>query len=477
MTMNMVMRLTYRVAGMRAAVYLRISPKPFVDRDEEDLAIARQRAECRALCDAKGWTPVEYVDNLISATKGVRPAYRRMLSDIRAGNLDAVVTWDLDRLHRRPIELEEFMALADGKQLALATVTGDVDLSTDNGRLFARIKAAVARAEVERKSARQKSATRQRVAAGRPWSSVRPFGFERDLVTHRPAEADVLRGLYRDVNAGVGLMALARQLNEQGVTTTKGGRWQHQTLRQTLTRPRYAGLVEHDGREIGPGTWEAIVPEQVWRSAVARLTANKRPGRPPKGLLSAIAVCGVCGHTVGRANGNGRPSYVCALVKPDGHAAKHVTRRADYTDERVITAVLERLAEPDARELLVRRDDDTPALRAEADTLRTRLEQVAADYADGDLTSREWKVARDRIKARLADVEDQVSDASAVSLLAPLIDADDPRAVWDRLGLDWCRGVVETLCTVTIDPTGRGSVFRPEHVRVDFTRSVPRPSA
>lgn len=58
-----------------------------------------------------------------------------MLADIRAGLVDAVVVWDLDRLHRRPIELEEFINLADEKHLALATVTGECDLSTHNGRL------------------------------------------------------------------------------------------------------------------------------------------------------------------------------------------------------------------------------------------------------------------------------------------------------------------------------------------------------
>ena len=82
------------------------------------------------LCEAKGWTPVEYVDNDTSATNGKhRPAYEKMLTDIREGAVGAVVCWDLDRLHRRPIELESFMALADEKHLALATVSGDVDLS------------------------------------------------------------------------------------------------------------------------------------------------------------------------------------------------------------------------------------------------------------------------------------------------------------------------------------------------------------
>ena len=55
-----------------------------------------------------------------------------------------MVVWELDRLYRRPMELEYFVDLADDKHVALASIGGDADLSTDNGRLFARIKGAVA---------------------------------------------------------------------------------------------------------------------------------------------------------------------------------------------------------------------------------------------------------------------------------------------------------------------------------------------
>lgn len=76
------------------------------------LGIARQREV--GLCAAKWWTPVEYVDNDVSASSGKkRPAYQRMLTDIRDGRIGAVVAWDLDPLHRRPIELEAFMDLSD----------------------------------------------------------------------------------------------------------------------------------------------------------------------------------------------------------------------------------------------------------------------------------------------------------------------------------------------------------------------------
>jgi DNA invertase Pin-like site-specific DNA recombinase len=67
---------------MRAAVYLRQSKDPHDDK----LAISRQRKDCVALCEARGWTWTEYVDNDRSASTGKpRPAYQRMLADIRAG--------------------------------------------------------------------------------------------------------------------------------------------------------------------------------------------------------------------------------------------------------------------------------------------------------------------------------------------------------------------------------------------------------
>lgn len=158
---------------MRAAVYLRISE----DRTGEQLGVVRQRQDCEQLCRSKGWTPVEYVDNDMSATNGKpRPAYEKMLADICDGTIGAVVAWDLDRLHRRPIELESFMALADEKHLALATVSGDVDLSTAQGRLVARLKGSVAAHEGEHRKARQLRAARQRADQGVPnWS--RAFGY------------------------------------------------------------------------------------------------------------------------------------------------------------------------------------------------------------------------------------------------------------------------------------------------------------
>jgi hypothetical protein len=63
-----------------------------------------------------------------------------MLADLASGARDAVIVYNLDRLHRRPAELEEFVALCEGAGVSqVATVTADIDLGNDDGLFMARI--------------------------------------------------------------------------------------------------------------------------------------------------------------------------------------------------------------------------------------------------------------------------------------------------------------------------------------------------
>ncbi|MCF8610187.1 recombinase family protein [Gordonia sp. HY285] len=175
-------------------IYLRISQ----DREADGLAIERQREDCENLARFRRWGVVEtYVDVSKSATDKTkaRPGYDRMVADWESGAFDAIVCWDLDRLTRQPRQLEDWIDRAEERGLALVTANGDADLSTDGGRMYARIKAAVARAEMERKSARQKAAHQQRARQGRPPKGVRPLGY--DIAGDQiPAEAHAVAAMY-----------------------------------------------------------------------------------------------------------------------------------------------------------------------------------------------------------------------------------------------------------------------------------------
>ena len=222
---------------MKAAIYVRQSK----DDKHDELGISRQRQQCIALCETKGWPWAEYADNDTSATsRKPRKAYRQMLTDIRSGAINAVVVYHLDRLHRQPIELEQFIDLADAHKLKLASVSGDVNLGTDNGRLIARITGAVARAEIERKSQRMKDRYAQDRELGKPYGAARAFGYTRDHHLD-PAAAAAVREAYEAVLAGRSLYGIAQEWNAAGFTSARGKAWTQTGVVLCCLTPRTPG--------------------------------------------------------------------------------------------------------------------------------------------------------------------------------------------------------------------------------------------
>ncbi|EYR62752.1 serine recombinase, partial [Actinotalea ferrariae CF5-4] len=210
---------------MDVVIYARQS----LDRTGEGAAVERQIADCRALAERRGWTVRDVlVDNDMSASSGrVRPAYQRLLAMMKAGEIGAVVVWHVDRLTRRLVDLEDVIGLCETSGVRLATVTGDLDLGTDTGRMLARILASVARGEVERKGTRQRRANRQRAEQGKAQWTRRPFGYDRadGRVTVVEREAEALREAAQHVLAGRAVAQLVKRWNAEGLPTSTGAKW------------------------------------------------------------------------------------------------------------------------------------------------------------------------------------------------------------------------------------------------------------
>src|SRR5262245_50639409 len=113
----------------RAGIYARISE----DRHDDGLGVERQLRDCRKLARERRLTVVEeFVDNDMSASNGKRrPAFERLLAEVEAGRIDAVVVWHPDRLYRRARELERIIDVVEQAGTKFATVrAGDFDLAT-----------------------------------------------------------------------------------------------------------------------------------------------------------------------------------------------------------------------------------------------------------------------------------------------------------------------------------------------------------
>ena len=168
------------ISCRQGGFYLRVS----LDKSGDGLGIERQREDCRRLAEQRGWTVTsEIVENNTSATYGPRPGFEQLLQLMESQQIDTVIVWHVDRLLRKMTDLERVIELVETSNVRVATVSGEIDLGTDMGRMVGRIMASVARAEVERKSARHKRANLQKAQAGKPHGSKRAYGYEADLVT------------------------------------------------------------------------------------------------------------------------------------------------------------------------------------------------------------------------------------------------------------------------------------------------------
>lgn len=469
------------MTSRHAAIYARISQ----DRTGAGLGVSRQRQDCEALATRLGWTVTTVLeDNDLSAYSGKpRPGYLTLLDAIRAGKVNAVLAWHEDRLHRSPRELEDYIDVCEPRKVPTHFAqAGELDLTTASGRMTARIRGAVTRAESEHKSERTRRAQLQAAQAGKWLGGSQPFGWSlRDngnAVLHRK-EAREVRNACTSILAGASLGSVVADLNTRGVTTSTGRPWNYTSLRQVVTRPRNAGLSVLNGETVGVSSWPAIVTEETWRAVCTLLSDPSRrhsTSNRARWLLAGIAVCGTCGGplrsaTVAktRSKGTHRTVYRCRAA-----GTGHVARGAQDVDDLVTAVILERMRRPDWRDVLAPADatPDGEALRVEAVTLRARLGEAADEFADGHITGGQLGKITARVRDRLTDVEAEMGRAARGSTLAVFVGGRAPDAVWRGLSVDKRRAVVRELMVVTVLSTGRrGNVFDPETVAIEWRQS------
>ena len=456
------------------ALYLRQSQDTGPRRgDDEGRAVERQEKRCRELAERRGWTvddqSLVFTDNDVSASKKrPRPRWTELLRRIEAGEVDVVIAWALDRLLRKPIELEHLIDLCEPRGIRVITVQGDLDFETPQGKLAARTFANMARFEADQKAARQIESEQQAVEMGRP-PRRRAFGYKPGGTETEPTEAEGVAEAYRLLLAGSSLANIARMLNDRGLSTILGRPWEPTAVRTVLLNARNAAIRTYYGEETGPGTWPAIVSVETYRNAVAIL---RDPARRTSGgstarkhLGAGLYRCGVCAPDGidsdvmtayrGGAAGGGR-IYRC-------RRAKHLTRLADPIDRWVTVVVEDMLSRPaDLRAQLTASDSPELAeLETKETAIRARIRKMENEYGDGDITARMWKEQTARKQAELDQIARRRAELTRASTgsnaLADALDSDDPAAYFrecDDVAIR--QSIIGRLVTITLLPGRAG---------------------
>ncbi|MFF4823122.1 recombinase family protein [Streptomyces sp. NPDC001312] len=155
-------------------------------------------------------------------------------------------------------------------------------------------------------------------------------------------------------------------------------------------------------------------------------------------------------------------------------SATHVTRTAELLDEYVEAVAIERLSRPDAVSLFApspEKGEPTEHLATRANTLRVKLDQYAADYDDDLITRKQMLDGTARTRAKLAEIEAEMTRRATVPVLARLpLGTPEIRKAWKGYTLERKRAIIDALMEVTVLPARRGRPkgFKPGTGQVYF---------
>jgi site-specific DNA recombinase len=127
-------------------------------------------------------------------------------------------------------------------------------------------------------------------------------------------------------------------------------------------------------------------------------------------------------------------------------------------DEFVEETVIRILSKPDAVTLFTSPGTtiDVAALQEKKLAIRTRLDQLAADYTSGLIERSALIAATERGRAEIAGIDSELSDAGRGDVFEGIIGTGDVQAVWKALDSSRKRAVIDAMMSVTLSPVGRG---------------------
>ena len=272
----------------RCAIYTRKSSEEGLEQEFNSLAA--QREACEAYIRSQqheGWLLARnrYDDGGFSGGNLERPAAQRLLTDIRAGRIDIVVVYKVDRLTRSLADFARLVELFDAEAVSFVSVTQQFNTTSSMGRLTLNVLLSFAQFEREVTGER----IRDKIAASKKkgmWMGGNvPLGYdasERTLVIN-PAEAETVRrvfALYRElgcvrrVKEEADRLGLRTKCSTTRNGTERGGKpFSRGHLYTLLSNPIYTGHIAHKG-ELHPGQQAALIDDESWSTVRDQLAAN-----------------------------------------------------------------------------------------------------------------------------------------------------------------------------------------------------------
>ena len=165
---------------VRCAIYTRKSTAEGLEQAFNSLDAQREACTAYVLSQKhEGWTalPQRYDDGGFSGGAMHRPALQRLLADVRAGRVDAVLVYKVDRLTRALADFARIVAIFEAAQVAFVSVTQAFDTRSPMGKLTLNVLLSFSQFERELAAERIRDKIAASKARGLWMGGIVPIGY------------------------------------------------------------------------------------------------------------------------------------------------------------------------------------------------------------------------------------------------------------------------------------------------------------
>jgi site-specific DNA recombinase len=307
-----------------------------------------------------------FADRGITGTTDNRPEFQRMIEAAREGEIDLIITKSISRFARSTTITLETVRELKSINVEVRFEKENINTLSGDGELMLTILSSFAEEESKNISQNTKWAMKRKFKRGELVINTKLFlGYDKDefgdLVVNRE-EAKIVHRIFTDYLAGKGVFTIAKELNDEGILTIKGGKWQESTLLQILRNEKYKGdahlqkyytpnyLMHRTYKNNGEvdsyyieGNHPPIITNEMWervQEEIVRRAEEKgnvegdRDKYAKRYPLTGMLYCSKCGFSLRRRTWNSKHScrkivWQCSNYIKNGKASCSGTKVDD----------------------------------------------------------------------------------------------------------------------------------------------------
>ena len=294
---------------IRCAVYTRKSCEDGLEQEFNSLDAQRLAGENYIASQIhENWRLISkhYDDGGFSGGNMNRPALKELFEDIKAGLVDMVVVYKIDRLSRSLFDFSKIVELFDKYNVSFVSVTQSFNTSTSSGKLMLNILLSFAQFERELSGERIRDKFAASLKKGMWMGGRAPLGYyckDRKLLINEE-ESKIIHFIYDKFVQTESYFQVASILNDMGYRTrakdenTPGNKFAPQNILRILRNPYYKGCVTHKGN-VYPGEHKAIIEEETWNKVQEIFKTHAKPERKERknvtpSFLRGLIHCSAC---------------------------------------------------------------------------------------------------------------------------------------------------------------------------------------